>query len=142
MAANVVGEPVDPFRWLKKPPALPFAAFHHPPWYYGIVFAYGLTPPEGGGRSLHGCICPSNRPFGGELLSVFCLFGWIFRRRATASATALFGPWPYSSFVGGAFAPRLSVVGWDFGLGGGFRQHHPQHREGGVVLVIKWSPWA
>jgi hypothetical protein len=22
----------------------PFAAFHHPPWDYGIVFAYGLTP--------------------------------------------------------------------------------------------------
>jgi hypothetical protein len=44
-AANVVGEPVDPFRWLKKPPALPFAAFHHPPWDYGIVFAYGPTPP-------------------------------------------------------------------------------------------------
>jgi hypothetical protein len=44
-AANMVGEPVDPFRWLKKPPALPFAAFHHPPWDYGIVFAYGPTPP-------------------------------------------------------------------------------------------------
>ncbi len=41
--ANVVGEPVDPFRWLKKPPALHFAAFHHPSWDYGIVFAYGLA---------------------------------------------------------------------------------------------------
>jgi hypothetical protein len=40
-----VGEPADPFRWQKKPPALPFAAFHYPPWDYGIVFAYGLTPP-------------------------------------------------------------------------------------------------
>jgi hypothetical protein len=38
----MVGEPLDPFLWLKKPP---FAAFHHPPWDYGIVFAYGLTPP-------------------------------------------------------------------------------------------------
>jgi hypothetical protein len=45
MAANVVGEPVDPFRWQKKPPALPFAAFHNPPWGYGIVFAYGLATP-------------------------------------------------------------------------------------------------
>jgi hypothetical protein len=44
-AANVVGEPVDPFRWLKKPPALPFAAFHHPLWDYGIVLAYGLATP-------------------------------------------------------------------------------------------------
>jgi hypothetical protein len=35
----------DPFRWPKKPPALPFAAFHHPPWDYGIVLAYGLAPP-------------------------------------------------------------------------------------------------
>jgi hypothetical protein len=41
----MVGEPVDPFRWLKKPPPLPFAAFHHPPWDYGIVFAYGLATP-------------------------------------------------------------------------------------------------
>jgi hypothetical protein len=40
----MVGEPLDPFLWLKKPPALPFAAFHHPPWDYGIVFTYGLTP--------------------------------------------------------------------------------------------------
>jgi hypothetical protein len=38
-----MGEPVDLFRWLKTPPALPFVAFHHPPWDYIIVFAYGLT---------------------------------------------------------------------------------------------------
>jgi hypothetical protein len=42
---HVVGESVDLFCWLKKPPALPFAAFHHPPWDFGIVFAYGLTLP-------------------------------------------------------------------------------------------------
>jgi hypothetical protein len=40
----MVGEPVDPFLWLKNPPALPFAAFDHPPWDYGIVFPYSLTP--------------------------------------------------------------------------------------------------
>jgi hypothetical protein len=40
----MVEEPVDPFRWLKKP-TLPFAAFHHPPWDYGIFFAYGLATP-------------------------------------------------------------------------------------------------
>jgi hypothetical protein len=45
MAANVMEGSADPFRWLKKPPALPFAAFHHPPWDYGIVLAYGLAPP-------------------------------------------------------------------------------------------------
>jgi hypothetical protein len=43
-AANVMGGSVDPFRWPKNPPALPFAAFHHPPWDYGIVLAYGLAP--------------------------------------------------------------------------------------------------
>ena len=51
---------------------------------------------------------------------MICMYGWILRRRATASATALFGPWPYSPFVGGAFAPRLSGAGCDFGLGGDF----------------------
>jgi hypothetical protein len=51
---------------------------------------------------------------------VLCMSGWIFRRRATASATALFGPWPYSSFVGGAFALRLGVVGRDLALDGAF----------------------
>jgi hypothetical protein len=43
-AANVVEKPADPFRWLKKPPALPFAAYHSS-WDYGIVFAYGLATP-------------------------------------------------------------------------------------------------
>ncbi len=44
-AANVMEGSVDPFRWPKKPPALPFAAFHHPPWDYSIALAYGLAPP-------------------------------------------------------------------------------------------------
>jgi hypothetical protein len=30
---------VDTFSWLKKPPVLPFAAFHHPPWDFGIILA-------------------------------------------------------------------------------------------------------
>jgi hypothetical protein len=33
------------------------------------------------------------------------MFGWIFRRRATASATALFGPWPYSSIFRRSLCP-------------------------------------
>jgi hypothetical protein len=42
----MVKRTVNTFSWLKKPPALPFAAFHHPPWDYGIVFALWLgTPP-------------------------------------------------------------------------------------------------
>jgi hypothetical protein len=40
----MVEGPAKTFSWLKKPPELPFAAFHHPSWDYGIVFAYGLTP--------------------------------------------------------------------------------------------------
>jgi hypothetical protein len=36
---------------------------------------------------------------------VLCMSGWIFRGRATASATALFGPWPYSSFVRWSLRP-------------------------------------
>jgi hypothetical protein len=34
----MVEGPVNPFFWLKKLPALPFAAFHHPPLDFGIVF--------------------------------------------------------------------------------------------------------
>ncbi len=33
------------------------------------------------------------------------MFGWIFRGWAMASATALFGPWPYSSFVRRSLRP-------------------------------------
>jgi hypothetical protein len=40
----MVEGPANTFSWLKKPPVLPFAAFHHPPWDYGIVFTYSLTP--------------------------------------------------------------------------------------------------
>jgi hypothetical protein len=40
-----------------------------------------------------------------------------------------------------AYAPRLAIIGQVFGLGGGARQHRPQHQEG-VVIATKWSPWA
>jgi hypothetical protein len=38
----MVEESENTFSWPKKPPALPFAAFHHPPWDYGIIFALRL----------------------------------------------------------------------------------------------------
>jgi hypothetical protein len=44
-AVNMVEGPANTLSWLKKPPAQPFAALHHPPWDYGIVFTYGPTPP-------------------------------------------------------------------------------------------------
>jgi hypothetical protein len=91
----------DPFRWLKKPPALPFCSLPSPT--LGLRHRSRLRPgtaiAPGGGRSLYSCIYPSNWPFGGELQSALCKPGWIFRGWATASATALFGPWPCSSFV-------------------------------------------
>ena len=36
---------------------------------------------------------------------MLCMSGWIFRGWATASATALFGPWPYSSFARRSLRP-------------------------------------
>jgi hypothetical protein len=41
----MVEGPVNPFFWLKKLPALPFAAFHHPPLDYGIVFTLWHETP-------------------------------------------------------------------------------------------------
>ena len=32
-----------------------------------------------------------------------------------------------------AYAPRLVIIGRVFGLGGGARQHRPQHQEGVVI---------
>jgi hypothetical protein len=43
---------------------------------------------------------------------------------------------------GRAFALLLDVIGRDFGLGWGARQHRPQHQERGVVFATKWLPWA
>jgi hypothetical protein len=69
---------------------------------------------------------------------VLSMPGWIFGRRATASAAALFGPWPDSSFARRNPHPSPRLAGQDIGLGRGARHHRPQHQEG-VVLAIKWS---
>jgi hypothetical protein len=47
------GEIGDHFGRLKKPPALPFAALHHPLWDYSIVFAlwWDTAVAPGGGHS-------------------------------------------------------------------------------------------
>jgi hypothetical protein len=52
---------------LKYPSALPYAALHHPPWDYGIVFALRRDTAEtpGGGRSFHSCIYASSWPIEG-----------------------------------------------------------------------------
>jgi hypothetical protein len=55
-----------------------------------MVWDTAIAPD--GGNSFIAAPYPSNWPFGGGLYSVLCMLGWIFRRRATASATALFGP--------------------------------------------------
>jgi hypothetical protein len=49
---------------------------------------------------------------------MFCMPGWILRRRATASATAPFGPRPCSSLTGGAYALRRVVIGRDLASDG------------------------
>ncbi len=36
---------------------------------------------------------------------MLCMFGWIIRGRTMASAMALFGPWPYSSFIRRSLRP-------------------------------------
>jgi hypothetical protein len=53
--------------WLKKPSALPFAALHHSPWDYGIVFALrrDTAVAPGGGRSFYSCTYPSGWPIEG-----------------------------------------------------------------------------
>jgi hypothetical protein len=81
------------FSWLKKPPMLPFAAFHHPLWDYGIVFALqaGTAVATGGGRSFYSYTILATALLEEES-SLLCLPGWIFRRQAMASAKALFGP--------------------------------------------------
>jgi hypothetical protein len=66
-AANVVEGPINPFFWLNNPPALPFAAFHHPPWDYGIVFILWLGTPPAEGVAFKAASYPSNWSFGGEL---------------------------------------------------------------------------
>jgi hypothetical protein len=60
--------------WLKNPLALPFAALHHPPWDYGIVFALrrDTAVAPGGGRSFYSCTYPSGWPIeGGDYSYVY-----------------------------------------------------------------------
>jgi hypothetical protein len=56
---------------LKKPSALPFAALHHPPWDYGIVFALrrDTAAEPGRGRSFYSCTYPSGWPIEGGVHS-------------------------------------------------------------------------
>ncbi len=59
---------------LKNPSALPFAALHHPPWDYGIVFALrrDTAVAPGGGRSSCSCTHPSGWPIeGGDYSDVY-----------------------------------------------------------------------
>jgi hypothetical protein len=140
----VVG-PANTFSWLKKPPPLPFAAFHRPSWTLGLQHHLRLQPNTAVARGAEGVTfmassCPSNWPFGGGLYSVMCMPGWIFRRRATSSATALFGPWPDSSMrlaevsviaVGG----RLWLIVWHPSL------HCLHYQERGIAFVIQYPPW-
>jgi hypothetical protein len=53
--------------------------------------------------------------------------GWILRGRAKASATALFGPWPYSSFVRRSLRP-LPHCRWS-GL---------QLRMGALIIFVRY----
>jgi hypothetical protein len=121
------------------------AFYSLPPPTMGLRHRLRLRPgaaiAPGGGRSLYSCICPSNGPYGGELSNVFWMPGWIFRRRATASATAPFDPRPCSSLDQQSLLPSPVVLGWDAGLGWGTRHHRPQHQER-VVFTTKWSPRA
>jgi hypothetical protein len=59
-------------------PSMNFAAFHHPPWDYVIVFALQPgTPPkhQAEGIDFKAASYPSNWPFGGGFHSV--LYAWL-----------------------------------------------------------------
>ncbi len=66
---------------LKKPSALPFAALHHPPWDYGIVFALrrDTAVEPGGGRSFYSCTYPSGWPIEGGVCSY--VYTWLDPQR-------------------------------------------------------------
>ncbi len=99
----------------------------------------GTAIAPGGGHSLYSCICPSNRPFGGELFNVFCMPGWIFRRRELRLRLRLPSvPGHACPLTGGAYALRLVVFGRDAGPLMGRRQHRLQHQER-VILATKLS---
>jgi hypothetical protein len=95
----------------------------------------------GGGHSFIAASCPCNWPFGGGLYSVMCMLGWIFRRRATASATALFGPWPDSSMR--LAESSIIAIGWQAAARClAPRLHRLYHQERGIVFAIQYPPWA
>jgi hypothetical protein len=73
-AINMVDWPADTFSLLKKPPALPFAAFHHPPWDYSIVIALRLEH-RAEGVAFIAASYPSNWPFGGGIFSA--VYAWL-----------------------------------------------------------------
>ncbi len=99
---------------LKKPSALPFAALHHPPWDYGIVFALwrDTAVAPGGERSFYSCTYPSGWPIeGGDYSYVYTWldpqrmfygFGYGSLRSLTVLALRLTEPTPLvsSSSVG------------------------------------------
>jgi hypothetical protein len=63
------------------------------------------------------------------------ILGWTPRGRATASATALLGPWPDSPMLWGRSCPLLIAFGAVTALGAWCRHH----RLLGVALIIKYS---
>jgi hypothetical protein len=121
------------FSLAKKASGAAFCSL--PPSTLGLRHRLRLWPDTavapGGGRSLHSCSCPSIRPFGGELLVCsVCLVGSSedgLRLRLWLSLV----PGRTRPLSGGAFALRLEVIGRDFGLGLGARQHRLQHQERG-----------
>jgi hypothetical protein len=63
---------------------------------------------------------------------LLCMLGWIFKRWATSSATALFGPWPDSSMcLAEVVHLRLIFGGRICGSRCGARHHRPQQQERG-----------
>ncbi len=66
---------------LKNPSALPFAALHHPPWDYGIVFTLrrDTAVAPGGGGSFYSCTYPSGWPIEGGDYS--CVYTWLDPQR-------------------------------------------------------------
>jgi hypothetical protein len=75
------GEIGDHLGRLKKPSALPFAALHHPPWDYGIVFALrrDTAVAPGGGRSFYSCTYPSGWPI--EVGDYAYVYTWLDPQR-------------------------------------------------------------
>jgi hypothetical protein len=92
----MVEGPVNPFsgRRSLRPCLLQPSTIHFGTTALSSPCGRDTAIPLDGGRSFIAASYPSNWPFGGGLYSVLCMPGWIFRRRATALATALFGPWP------------------------------------------------